>query len=308
MKKDLLSINDMTPDQINALFVLTEKLKKNPFQPVLHHQTLAMIFEKPSLRTRATFEVGMTQLGGHALYLQPSDIKLGQRESVADVARNLERWVSIVMARTFLHSTITELAENCSVPVINALSDIEHPCQALADFFTVYEHRKNLKGIKMSFIGDGNNVCHSLMLLAAKTGASFVVACPEGYEPDEKIVNETKAIMKQNGGTLTVTCAVEEAADRADALYTDVWVSMGQESETSERKSIFQPYQINSALVKKAAPNVLVMHCLPAHRGEEITSEVMDGPHSVVFDQAENRLHIQKAIMISLLQKQNLVI
>lgn len=303
--KDLLSILDFSTDQIKQLFELAAALKKNPYQSVLHQETLAMLFEKPSLRTRATFEVGMTQLGGHALYLQPSDIKLGQRESVADVARNLERWVSIIMARTFLHTTIAELAENAGVPVINALSDIEHPCQALADFFTVYERCDNFDNFTMAFIGDGNNVCHSLMLLSAQLGTSFNVACPEGYEPDESIVAKTREIMARNGGELKVVRSVDEAAQGVDALYTDVWTSMGQEAETAERLNVFRPYQINDEILAQAHSDALVMHCLPAHRGEEITDSVIDGPHSVVFDQAENRLHIQKAIMLTLLNKQH---
>ena len=303
--KDLLSISDLSKQQILEILDLSKKLKASPYQSVLNQRSLAMIFEKPSLRTRCTFETGMVQLGGHALYLQPSDIKLGQRETISDVAKNLERWVDVIMARTFLHSSITELAENCSIPVINALSDIEHPCQALADFFTIFEHRQKVSGLKIVFIGDGNNVCHSLMLLSAIVGSDFTLACPPGYEPEEGIVEKTKSIMSKNGNTFTISNNVKEASVEADVLYTDVWISMGQEEETKHRKKIFQPYQINSELIKLANPDVLVMHCLPAHRGEEITADAIDGPNSVVFDQAENRMHVQKAIILKLLNKDN---
>lgn len=303
--KDLLSIGDLSKQQILEILDLSKKLKASPYQSVLKQRSLAMIFEKPSLRTRCTFETGMVQLGGHALYLQPSDIKLGQRETISDVAKNLERWVDVIMARTFLHSSITELAENCSIPVINALSDIEHPCQALADFFTIFEHRQKVSGLKIVFIGDGNNVCHSLMLLSAIVGSDFTLACPPGYEPEEDIVEKTRELMSKNGNTFAVSSNVKEASVGADVLYTDVWTSMGQEEETKHRKKIFQPYQINSELIKLANPDVLVMHCLPAHRGEEITGDAIDGPNSVVFDQAENRLHVQKAIVLKLLNKEN---
>ncbi|MDX9703731.1 MAG: ornithine carbamoyltransferase [Candidatus Auribacterota bacterium] len=303
--KDLISINDLSVDQINYIFKLAETLKKNPYQSVLNRRSMAMIFEKPSLRTRVTFEVGMHQLGGHAVYLQPSDIKLGERETVADAARNLERWVDIIMARTFKHETITKLAENCSIPVINALSDIEHPCQAMADFFTVLEHRKNFSGFTMAFVGDGNNVCHSLMLLSGKLGVNFILACPKGYEADTAVTAQTKSLMAQNGGSFRIVHDVNEAAVCADALYTDVWVSMGQEEETKIRREKFKSYQLNADLLKKASGEMLVMHCLPAHRGEEITDEVIDGTHSIVLDQAENRLHVQKAIILYLLHKDN---
>ncbi len=303
--KDLLSISDLSKQQVLEILDLSKKLKASTYQSVLSQRSLAMIFEKPSLRTRCTFETGMVQLGGHALYLQPSDIKLGQRETISDVAKNLERWVDVIMARTFLHSSIIELAENCSIPVINALSDLEHPCQALADFFTIFEHRKKVSGLKIVFIGDGNNVCHSLMLLSAIVGSDFTLACPPGYEPEESIVEETKAIMSKNGNTFTIFNNVKEASVEADVLYTDVWISMGQEEETKHRKKIFEPYQINSELIGLANKDVLVMHCLPAHRGEEITADAIDGANSVVFDQAENRMHVQKAIILKLLNKDN---
>lgn len=303
MKKDLLSICDLSTAEIHALFECAGLIKRYPLQSILNQQSMAMIFEKPSLRTRVTFEIGMVQLGGYAVYLQPVDIKLGERESVADVARNLERWVDIVMARTFRHSTISELAKHAKVPVINALSELEHPCQALADFFTVLEHRKNFDGFKMAFVGDGNNVCNSLMLLSAKLGTNFALACPRRYEPDKSIVAQTKEIMRQNGAQLLITEDIAQALSDADAVYTDVWVSMGQEEETTRRKEIFSKYQLNKEVLKLAKPGALVMHCLPAHRGEEITDDVLDGPQSVVFDQAENRLHVQKAIILKLLNK-----
>lgn len=301
--KDLIHIPDFTPDEIRNIMRLSHTIKKNPFQTALKNHTMAMIFEKPSLRTRATFEIGMVQLGGYSIYLQPGDIKLGQRETVADVARNLDRWVDIIMARTFSHDTIVELAHWSKVPVINALSDWEHPCQALADFFTAIEHGKDMKNFKMAFIGDGNNVCHSLMLLSAQFGADFALACPPGYEPEKKIIEQTQTLMSKNGGTLTVTHHPDEAVENADAVYTDVWVSMGQENESIDRKKLFQPYKINTQLLKNAKPDALVMHCLPAHRGEEITNEVIESKQSVVFDQAENRLHVQKAIILTLLHK-----
>ncbi len=303
MKKDLLSIDDLSIEEIHSLFECAGQIKKYPLQSMLSQRSMAMIFEKPSLRTRVTFELGMVQLGGYAIYLQPVDIKLGERESVADVARNLERWVDIIMARTFKHSTIVEMAQYAKIPVINALSELEHPCQALADLFTVLEHRNNFDNFKMSFIGDGNNVCNSLMLLCAKLGSSFALACPKGYEPDKNIIGRTKELMKENGGDLTITNDIKEAVDGSDAIYTDVWVSMGQEDESTRKKEIFSRYQVNSQALKYAKPDALVMHCLPAHRGEEITDDVMDGRNSVVFDQAENRLHVQKAIILKLLKK-----
>ncbi len=305
--KDLISINDFSSQELRDLFDISMSLKANPFNDILSQRSMAMIFEKPSLRTRATFEIGMTQLGGHALYLQPQDIKLGERESVADVARNLERWVDIIMARTFLHQTIIDLAKNASIPVINALSDIEHPCQALADFLTILEHKKSFDGLKLAFVGDGNNVCHSLMILSAKLGVSFSLACPQGYEPMEQIVSLTQELMNQTGAEFNISEDVNDAVSGADAIYTDVWVSMGQETETADRKKLFAPYQVNSSVVSVAKSDVIVMHCLPAHRGEEITDEVIDGPHSVVFDQAENRLHAQKAVIIKLLKKEHLI-
>ena len=304
--RDLVSIRDLSAEEIWKIFEVARTLKSRTIQdqvehPILAGKTLAMVFEKPSLRTRVTFEAGMTQLGGHAIYLQPSDIKLGERETVADAARNLERWVQGIMARTFSHKTVVELAKHANIPVINGLSDLEHPCQAMTDFFTVYEKKNSLTNIKFTYIGDGCNTCNSLLLLAAKVGANMTVGCPEGYEPDTAILTSAKREAKETGVTISVTNDPFEAVKDADVIYTDVWASMGQEDEMEKRKPIFEPFQVNQALVDAAKDDVIVMHCLPAHRGEEITDEVMDSPKSVVFDQAENRLHVQKAIMALLM-------
>jgi ornithine carbamoyltransferase len=300
--RDLLSIRDLSVDEVWEIFRIASKLKSMPLEeqiknPLLHGKTLAMIFEKPSLRTRVTFEVGMNQLGGHAVYLAPQDIQMGKRESVADVARNLSRWVHGIMARVFAHQTVMELAKYASVPVINGLSDLEHPCQALADVFTIYEKKGELKGLKIAYIGDGCNTCHSLMLLAAKVGADIVVGCPEGYEPDVAILTAARRDAKESGSKIAVVNDPFEAAEGADVIYTDVWASMGLEAEAEQRRQAFQRFQVNKELVDVAAADVIVLHCLPAHRGEEITDDVIDGPKSVVLDEAENRLHVQKAIM-----------
>jgi ornithine carbamoyltransferase len=305
--RDLLSIADLTPDEIKLVFstasLLKESVKNRGQQSqLLAHKTLAMIFEKPSLRTRVTFEVGMTQLGGHAIYLQPADIQLGKRETIADAARNLERWLDVIMARVFSHDTVTELAKYARIPVINALSDLEHPCQALADFQTIREHKGELKGRKLAYVGDGNNVCHSLLLLAAKVGTHMSVGCPAGYEPNSDVVAMAKKLAQDTGAVIEVTHDPVEAVKDADAVYTDVWASMGQESEKAEREKVFPPYQVNGELLKHAKPDVIFLHCLPAHRGDEVTDEVMDGPHSVVFDEAENRLHVQKALLVLLVK------
>jgi ornithine carbamoyltransferase len=304
--RDLLSISDLSAEEIWTIFTTAINLKSRSLDeevahPILPGRTLAMIFEKPSLRTRVTFETGMTQLGGHAIYLQPADIKLGERETVADAARNLERWVQGVMARTFAHKTVTDLAKYAKIPVINGLSDLEHPCQALADFLTIFEKKGDLKGRKLAYIGDGNNVCHSLMLLAGKLGMNMAVGCPAGYEPDETVLATAREYAQETGAEISITHDPFEAVSEADVIYTDVWASMGQEAEKQERMPIFQPYQVNRKLVDAAKHDVIVLHCLPAKRGEEITDEVIDGPHSVVFDEAENRLHAQKAIMALLM-------
>jgi ornithine carbamoyltransferase len=257
-----------------------------------------MIFEKPSLRTRVTFETGMYQLGGDAVYLAPGDIQLGVREPVADIAGCLARWVDVILARTFSHEAIEELAANASVPVINGLTDRFHPCQVLADCFTLIERRGSLDGLRVAFVGDGNNMVHSWMLAAARFGFDFTLVCPPGYEADRAIFESARA---DAAGRIAMTHDLEEGTRGADVLYTDVWTSMGQEAEAEERRRVFAPYRIDRQMLERAADDALVMHCLPAHRGEEITAEVVDGPQSVVFDQAENRLHVQKAIVAWLL-------
>ena len=305
MTKDLLSIRDLTASEIDDLFDLTADLKaqqrKGIAHPLLTGKTLGMIFEKPSLRTRVTFEVGMAQLGGRAIHLAPTDIQLGTRETVKDVARNLERWVDGIVARTFTHQTVEELARHAAIPVINGLSDLTHPCQILADLFTLREKRGPLRGVKVAYIGDGNNVCHSWLYGAAKTAINLNVACPKEYEPDADVMAFARREAQASGGRIALLDDARAAAAGADVLYTDVWTSMGQESEAAKRRRDFQGFQVNAALMGLAKPDVLVMHCLPAHRGEEITDEVLDGPHSIVYDQAENRLHVQKAILVKLL-------
>ncbi|TES93906.1 MAG: ornithine carbamoyltransferase [Candidatus Cloacimonadota bacterium] len=306
MQKDFVSIADLTTDEIDKVFNLTAHLKKEVKEGKEHHllknKTLAMIFEKPSLRTRVTFETGMVQLGGHAIYLSPTDIQLGKRESIPDVAKNLSRWVDCIMARTFAHNTVVELSENATVPVINALSDREHPCQILADFFTILEHKGKLNGLKIAYIGDSNNVCNSIILFSSIYGLNLKVASPKGYEPDPPIL-ETADKIKNRTFELTVFNESVSAVDDADVIYTDIWASMGQEDEREKRVKTFKDFQVNDRLVSKAKKDVIVMHCLPAHRGEEITDEVIDGPHSVVLDEAENRLHTEKALLVKLLKK-----
>jgi len=298
MKRDLLRVADLSGEEIGDILALAGRLKgelrAGKPHPLLAGRTLAMIFEKPSLRTRVTFEVGMVQLGGAAIHLAPGDIRLGEREPARDIARNLERWVDLIMARTFLHQSVADLAAGARVPVINGLSDLHHPCQVLSDCFTLREHRGSLAGLRVAFVGDGNNMVHSWMDAAARLGFDFALACPPGYEPDPAITAEA-------GARVTVTHDVAEAARGADVVYTDVWTSMGQEAEAKARRRAFQPYQVNEKVVALARPDALVMHCLPAHRGEEITDAVLEGPQSVVFDQAENRLHVQKAVMVWLL-------
>jgi ornithine carbamoyltransferase len=304
MKKDLVSVADLSKQEMDEIFKLAiqikKKTKKGHSPKLLADKTMAMIFEKPSLRTRVTFETGMTQLGGHAIYLAPSDIQLGKRETVPDVARNLCRWVDIIMARTFAHKTITDLAENSSVPVINALSDLEHPCQILADFMTILEHKRKFKGLKLAYIGDGNNVCNSLLLAAGLTGMDMSVGCPQGYEPDKGVWEKALELAAKTRANLQIVRDPREAVRGADVIYTDVWASMGQESEKELRARVFAPYQVNQQLVDGSKRDSIVLHCLPAHRGDEITSEVLDGTHSRVLDQAENRLHVQKAVMVIL--------
>ena len=298
MKRDFLALAELTRAELDEILELSARLKRElkagQRPPLLAGRNLAMIFEKPSLRTRVTFEVGMTQLGGYAVYLTPNDIRLGERESVADIARNLERWVDFIMARTFAHDTLVELAGHAAIPVINALSDRSHPCQVLSDCLTLIEHRGRLDGLRIAFLGDGNNVANSWIEAAARFGFHFLLACPPGYEPDAETVRQAQAA----GASVTITHRPDDAAAKADVLYTDVWASMGQEEEAAARKQAFQPYQLNERILRLAKRDALAMHCLPAHRGEEITSEVMDGPQSIVFDQAENRLHVQKGILV----------
>ncbi|MDI6845241.1 MAG: ornithine carbamoyltransferase [Candidatus Saccharicenans sp.] len=305
MKKDFITIHDLTTYEFHEIMELTDKMKKRPdkYRKVLQNKILAMIFQKPSLRTRVTFEVGMLQLGGEAIYLAPSDIQMGSRESVRDIGKNLERWVDGIVIRTFGHEILLELADSTRLPVINALTDLLHPCQAMADFFTLKEKKGHLAGLKLAFVGDGNNVCHSLMLAAAKAGVRMAVATPPGYEPKPEIVTWAKEDGKDTGFELTITSDPVEAVRDADAIYTDVWASMGQEAEKEARKKIFQPYQVNEELFSRARPDTYFMHCLPAHRGEEVTDAVIDSPNSIVYDQAENRLHVQKVIMMLLMGK-----
>jgi ornithine carbamoyltransferase len=302
MKRDFLSLADFTRAELEEILHLAARLKRDlkdgKQPPLLAGRSLAMIFEKPSLRTRVTFEIGMNQLGGTAVNLTHRDIQLGQRESVADIARNLERWVDLIMARTFAHATLVELARHAGVPVINGLSDLLHPCQVLADCFTLIEHCGRLDGMRIAFVGDANNVANSWIDAAATLNFDFILASPPGYEPDAATLQAALAA----GGRVTITHDAAAAAQGADVLYTDVWTSMGQEREAEKRRRDFAAYQINADLLQRAAKAV-VMHCLPAHRGEEITTEVIDGPQSIVFDQAENRLHTQKAIMVWLHEK-----
>ena len=302
MKKDFISIQDFTKQDIEEIFALTHDVKARPgdFNGALKGKTLALIFQKPSSRTRVSFEVGMTQLGGHSLYLGPEDIKLGIREATKDVASVLSRYIDGIVARTFSHSDIVELAENSTIPVINGLSDLSHPCQAMADVYTIKEKVKGKK-VKVVFVGDGNNVLHSLLYCCAKVGIDVSAATPKGYEPKGQIVKEAKQEAAKSGSVINFTNDPAQAVKGADVIYTDVWTSMGQEKEYSQRLKAFKGFQINKELVLLANKGCLVMHCLPAHRGEEITDEVLDGPNSVVLDEAENRLHVQKAILIKLL-------
>jgi ornithine carbamoyltransferase len=299
--KHFLSCQDLTKESALHLFGvaadLKQRWKSGRRGAPLAGRTMALIFEKPSLRTRVTFEVGIVQLGGRAVHLSGHEIGLGTRESVPDVARNLSRWVDGIVARVYAHATVAELAASASIPVINGLSDFEHPCQALADWFTLWERGVDLERTKLAWIGDGNNVCHSVALLGAMLGARVTVGCPPGYEPDPRVV----ALARQLGGALEVTDDLRQAAEGADVVYTDVWISMGQEAERERRLEAFARYQLNAEILRFAKPSALVMHCLPAHRGEEVTDAVLDGPQSIVLDQAENRLHAQKAVVLDLL-------
>ncbi|MDH5466531.1 MAG: ornithine carbamoyltransferase [Candidatus Aminicenantes bacterium] len=305
MFEDFISIHDLSVYEFSQIMDMTENIKARPqrYRSKLKDKVLAMIFQKPSLRTRMTFEVGMLQLGGEAVYLSPSDIQMGKRENPYDVGKNMERWVDGIMIRTFAHQEVIDLAGAAKVPVINALTDLLHPCQAMADFFTLKEKHKNLTSLKLAYVGDGNNVCHSLLFAAAKAGCQISVATPSGFEPDPEIVKQAEEDATETGAGFFLTNDPSQAVEGADAVYTDVWASMGQEEQEKERAKIFASFQVNRELMAKAKPDALFMHCLPAHRGEEVTDEVIDSPQSVVFDQAENRLHVQKIIMLLLMEK-----
>jgi ornithine carbamoyltransferase len=299
--KSLASLYDLTREEIEQILKTTELLKlqllRGQGHPLLKGKTLAMIFEKPSTRTRVSFEVGMWQLGGYALYLSSGDLQLGRGETIADTAQVLSRYVDGIMARVFSHQTILDLVKSSRAPVVNGLSDFSHPCQGLADLFTVYEKKGRLSGLKMAYVGDGNNVAHSLLFGCSKVGMNITLACPKGYDPNPEVVSKAKEEGKKNGCEVKVMRDPNQAVKGADVVYTDVWASMGKEKEHEERVKVFKPFQVNVGLVKGAKEDYLFMHCLPAHRGEEVTDEVADSPNSVIFDQAENRMHSQKALL-----------
>ncbi|MBT9172130.1 MAG: Ornithine carbamoyltransferase [Syntrophomonadaceae bacterium] len=303
--RDFLSANDFSKEELREILAealrLKRELKEGKEHCLLKGRTLGMVFQKPSTRTRVSFEVAMWQLGGQALFLSAQDLQIGRGEPLKDTARTLSRYLDGIMIRTFAHSEAEELAAFASVPVINGLTDLLHPCQAMADMLTLLEHFGRLEGLQLAYVGDGNNVVHSLMLAATRLGLQMAVATPPGYEPDQEIVDAARINSARAGTNLLVTNDPELAVMGAQAVYTDVWASMGQEAEHAERCALFQPYQLNSRLLAQAVPGALVLHCLPAHRGEEITEQVLEGPQSVVFDQAENRLHVQKAILAALL-------
>lgn len=301
--RDLLSIQDLTPSEVAELFQMTAQVKARPadYRSALAGKQVVMFFEKPSLRTRLTFEAGVNSLGGHAMFVDQTHSRLGERETLADIAHNLERWVDCVVLRTFEHVTVTGIAEHAAIPVINALSDLEHPCQALADFFTLQEKLGDLSEITLAYVGDGNNVAHSLMLAGAAAGAEVRIATPKGYEPLAEVTKAAKKITVETGAKISITNDPVAAVKGADAVYTDVWASMGQEEEAAGRAKIFAAFQVNEELMSHAAEHAVFMHCLPAHRGSEVADAVIDSPQSIVFDQAENRLHIQKSILLMLL-------
>ena len=301
---DLVSTRDLGPQGVEAVLHLAELMKSRPsvFQRSLAGKQMVMFFEKPSLRTRLTFEAGMTSLGGAAMFVDQSQSRLDARETLSDIAHNLERWVDVIVLRTFAQETIEGMARYASVPVINALSDVEHPCQALADYFTLQERFGDLKKISLAYVGDGNNVAHSLLLTCACLGSSIRIATPKGYSPNAQIVADARKIAKQTGARIELLTDPHAAVAGVDAVYTDAWASMGQEHEAAQRAEIFRPYQVNRQLITEAAPHAAFMHCLPAHRGEEVSAEVFESAASVVFDQAENRLHCQKALLMMLLR------
>lgn len=300
--KHLVSVRDLSADQIRRLFQVAAKLKKSKSHiNTLSGKTLGLLFQKPSVRTRVSFEVGMHQLGGHSLYIGPVELQEGQRESAKDLARVLSRYLDGIVARTFSHQDVEDLAHEAAIPVINGLSDHSHPCQALSDLFTMQEKFKKLQGLKVAYTGDGNNVCHSLMEACGLMGVDFRVATPRSYQPQEKIYAWARSRARASGGRIVLTQDPQEAVLKAQVVYTDVWTSMGQEEQKGERLKAFEGFQVNQTLMKRAAPQAVFMHCLPAHRGEEVSGEVIDGPRSIVFDQTENRLHVQKAILLMLL-------
>ena len=299
--KDLLSISDLSNADIRSMILTTAELKATGWLSSLNGKTLVLLFEKPSLRTRVSFEVAMRQLGGQAIYLSPAEVGLGKRESVPDAARVLSRYVNVIVTRTFSHQTLEILASYSSVPVINALSDLEHPCQALADLFTIYEKKKELAGLTLAYIGDGNNVAHSLLLAAALTGMNFRIASPSGYRIQDEILDQAREYAIDSGAEIFCTEQPDLAVSQADAVYTDVWTSMGQEAESEQRRRIFADYQVNSELMSLAKADAILMHPLPAHHGEEVAEGILDSPASVVFDQAENRMHAQKALLSEIL-------
>jgi len=300
-QSDMISIADLAPAEIHEVFEMARMIKARPamFSGALAGKQFVLLFEKPSLRTRVTFEVGIRKLGGDALFMEhPAGIDA--REKLSDIAHNLERWVDGIVLRTFQHSTVTDMAQYASVPVINGLTDLEHPCQALADYFTLQEHFGEVSKLKLAFVGDGNNVAHSLMLTAAALGSRFALATPAGYEPSKIVVKAAQKMAQRTGAIIEITNDVRQAVAGADAVYTDVWASMGQESEAADRDKIFRPYQVNRELMSLASSKAVFMHCLPAHRGDEVTDEVLDSARSIVFDEAENRMHVQNAILVLL--------
>ncbi len=303
--RDFLTLQDFSFEELRFMLDTAHDLKrkKKAGEPhrYLEGKNLAMIFQKPSTRTRVSFEVAMNDLGGHALFLSSKDLQLGRGETISDTAKVLARYCDGIMARVFDHNDLVQLAEGADIPVINGLSDLLHPAQILADLMTIEEHKGKLTGLKLTYVGDGNNVAHSLLIGCSKMGMHVTIGCPEGYEPDPKIVEMAKENAKKWGTKIEIVHDPAKAVEDADVIYTDTWVSMGQEEEQARREKVFPPFQVNTELLKHAKPDVIVMHCLPAHRGHEITDEVMDGPHSVVFDEAENRLHAQKAILSLLL-------
>jgi len=301
--EDLCSVADLSSGEVRAILKLGHEVKRNPreYRHALDAKQMVLMFEKASLRTRLSFETGMNTMGGNAIFVDQTSSPLGEREAISDVARNVERWVDIIVLRTYAHDTITEMAANSRVPVVNALSDFEHPCQALADFMTLEEHFGTVAGMSFTYVGDGNNVCHSLMLTCAQLGANVTVATPRGYSPDIEIVTKAREIAQANGCEVNLTQDPQLAATGADAVYTDVCVSMGYEHESTKRAPIFRPFQVNETLMQKAAGHAVFMHCLPARRNAEVTDTVLDGPQSIVFDQAENRMHAQKALLLLLL-------